>query len=177
MRNNSIKLAEDVYMKLAQLCDKEFRSVDDQLRYMIAQCYGIKVMPKQREQKKGIGGQSLRLKDSTSISYRVMVAAAKCYQSGIPINRNSVSAKIFGNNVNKQKIGNCLSNLAYNGFLRRKGHYLPAEYEITEDGLQRIHDNAELMRALNVTDKDEPCTREMNYGTTERPVTRPDNHR
>lgn len=93
-----------------------------------------------KKSRKGSSGQ-IKLKDTNSLVFRVMVAATRCVLDDAQITPFSVWPRAQGREtVSKAQVSAALSTLKRDGFLDRDEKFHKAVYRVTDKGYKAVQD-------------------------------------
>ena len=152
MKARQIEISKPVLDVLQDIANTEYRTLEDQIRFMIAQLYDDQLMPPFSRAISPVNNpvinpvnksvkrpfSPLTLENKGTQVYRVMVAAARCKIDSFPITAIYTLGRYQEADLTLVQVGNSLSSLSQSKFLERVGDTKPAEYSLTDQGWESV---------------------------------------
>lgn len=133
MPKPKIELSPDVLDALRRSAEDNFRSVEDEIRFMYYQVHGKRIGKATASKGAKKGSVRLSLTTRSSISAKTLLGCYGCAEKSRTIDGHNVHAATNG--MDLDQVRGALSNLAGAGYLQRVDHTNPTEYQLTKKGL------------------------------------------
>lgn len=146
-------IGQGAYEELTRIAYQEFRTVQQQIDFMLHRLYGKEPSAGTKLESYATGNNpkiisgnvnSLKLGNRTTMIYRRMSAACELAIKGQAITATSISNVIYGNNPSTNAVlssSTTLSNLMRNGYLGAIKDSSPRVYVITTKGARAMKTN------------------------------------
>ena len=143
----TIELSDTLATRFLRICDEEYRSPEDQLRYLLDMHYtkSSTASKKKRTQKLGTSTKAPARKseivDENTARFQVLLACAMVRRGGNKITTREVKNTLYRQlsySLGIDKVSSNLANLVSSEHLQGVGKGSPAIYNLTDAGYSRV---------------------------------------